>query len=67
MQIHVLLHTYKSLQWELDPRVTNDAKNRGSLCTLLGQMGNLYFDPVKMIYYISVLATLFGILLFSLV
>lgn len=69
--MHVLPHTYKRPQSELAPWVTDDACNRGSVCTLLGQMGNPHCDPdklfglraVKMIYYISVLATLFWLLL----
>lgn len=71
MQMHVLPHTYKRTQSELAPRVTDDACKHGSVFTLLGQIGNPHCDPdklfglrvVKMIYYTSVLATLFWLLL----
>lgn len=59
------------LQPELASRVTDGACYRGSVFTLLGQMGNPHRDPdklfglrvVKVIYYISVLATLLWLLL----
>lgn len=71
MQMHFLHYTYKRTKLELAPCETDDACNSGSVFTLLGQMGNPHCDPdklfvlrvVKMIYYISVLATLFRLLL----
>lgn len=71
MQMHILRYTYKCTQLELAPWVTDGACNCGSVFTLLGQMGNPHCDPdklfvllvVKMIYYISVLVTLFWLLL----
>lgn len=67
MLMRVLPHTYKCTQSELAPQVTDGACKRGSVFPLLGQMGNPHCDPdklfglgvVKMIYYISALATLF--------
>lgn len=70
----VLRNTYKRMQWELAPRVTAAACNCGSVFTLLGQMGSPHCDPdkllglrvVKMIYYVSMLGTLFWFLLLKL-
>lgn len=72
MQMHFLHYTYIRTQLELAPWVTDGACNHGSVFTLLGQMGTPHSEPdmlfvlrvVKMIYYISVLATLFWFVLF---